>query len=161
MLFFAFLFYFYSNLLGHCLAKYISSDSYDSLVKNSLGNKIQFCFNVIMFIYLVIVQLTLFIAISKTFYFNTENWIWNYLPDMSGHNFENFHKLACLVIALILFLIHLKRDLSAFRYLSFFSSAIFIYLVIIIIYQTFGFYDQIKDVQTFPMFKFDFLTFIK
>lgn len=155
-----YLYYLVCDIFIYSWQKYPNSKTMNILVEKVLGQIYGMFFNIIFFIFGCLIQLAFFITINKTFYENFKTQIWNYFPNTQVKNFESFNKAFCFLTAVCLFLLHLKRSMDSFKYISLFSFALLLFLIVLVVAQTGHFYEKIKDVSTITWFNFDFTAYI-
>lgn len=130
-----------------------NTDSINQLIENILNRKFRIIFDILFFVYLFLVMIAVVISISKTTYISFGQTIlgwfdvkfdWNN-EELKMEHFKTFNFWMSYAIGLLLFLLILQKSVDKFRYTSFFSFLIFIYIILVIIIQFPLYYTDLVD----------------
>lgn len=148
IVYFAIIFYLSTKYLSAALMQFQQSKTISELVKNVLGNHISKIHDLLFVVYCFLVGVCMTLGINKTLYRNFEAQIWKLIPvDPSKQNFGNFNFYFSYIITIILFFLIVQKSVDRFRYFSFVSFAINVYIILISIIQAPSYYNKLKEKQ--------------
>lgn len=139
--------------------------SLNELVEHYLGPKFLLFYNIIFFLYSLIALISLVLAITKTFYKNFEQAIWNILsklftiPD-EARNYAHFNTYAVWVVGFFAFFLTIQKGAESLRYFSLLSFGIIVGIVIVCIIQCPARYEHNKEGNTLNFFDISFQSFV-
>lgn len=136
------MFIFSSDFLVFALRKNDDARSLNKLVKKCLGVTWMVIFDILFFIYLFLVTISVVLTVSKTIYTNFGHWImedwfkYSFVDedDFLNH-FEDFNRYSAYMIGFIFYFLAIQRDIQKFKYISLFSFLIYIIIILIIFIQ--------------------------
>lgn len=146
ILYFAIIFYLATKYLIAALMQFQQSKTISELVKNALGSYIAKIHDLLFVVYCFLVGVCMTLGINKTLYRNFEGQIWKLVPvDPSKQTFANFNFYFSYMITFVLFFLIFQKSVDKFRYFSFVSFSINLYIIAVSIFQAPSYYNKLKD----------------
>ena len=115
-----------------------------------MGKKAKVIFDILFFIYLFLVMISIIIAVSKTTFQNYGVSIMSYFdkkvtPENKEEMFKLFNFYSCYIIGFIFFFLVIQKSIEKFRYFSFFSFLIVTYIILVIVCEFPMYYNDLKE----------------
>lgn len=145
-IYFALIFFMTSLYIIDALFHYPSSENISDLVRSCLGPTVAKIHDFVFLFYCLLVELAILLGVSKTLYVNFESNIWKiFKVAEANRNFPYFNFYFCYAISPIVFGLVMLKSIEIFRYISLFSFAINIYIVVVSMIQAPLFYEVLVD----------------
>lgn len=141
-----------SDILIFAFKKTGPTKSLNEMIEKILNFKWRVFFDITFFIYLFLAMVAVVLAISKTIYNCFGNSIlgifgididWNNTAEKEKH-FGQFNFYSCIFIGIVYFILIMQKSLDKFRYISFYSFIVFIYIILVLIIEMPFYYKELK-----------------
>ena len=141
-----------SDLFIFAYKKSGPTDSMNEMIQKVLNFKWRVFFDITFFVYVFLAMVAVVLAISKTIYNCFGKFIlgvfgveidWNNTKQKEEH-FGQFNIWCCIVIGILYFILIMQKSLDKFRYISFYSFIVFIYIILVLIIQMPFYYKELE-----------------
>lgn len=152
-------YYLAADILIHAYTANPDAKTLNELVEKSLGKCASKTFDVIFFVFLVLVMIAGVQSISKNFYTNFQTQIWSFFSNIpeTNRNYAYFNFYFAYVIGALLLMINIKRSFDSLKNFSYISLTIFLYIIVVSLVQSPAYYQEQKKKgrDTFNWVNFD------
>ena len=133
------------DLLTHAHSKALKAKTLNQMIEMSGGKNLRKLYDFLFCVNLYIILIAIILCISKLIYHNFSEIIFNlFAIPLENQNFEYVNIYLAFINGFIIFLILLKKSLAAYHKIALYCFGIYLFMLMILIFQTPEFYNERK-----------------